>query len=287
MRQLPEWLRRRLPIGSIYETHERLREFRLSTVCESALCPNRTECFSARTATFMILGDVCTRRCGFCAISAGRPRTVEKDEPRRVAQAAKRLGLRHVVVTSVARDDLKDEGANAFYETVLAIREIIPEATIEVLTPDFHARRELVQHVCDAHPNVFNHNLETVERLSPRVRPQARYDRSLDVLRQIKICDARIVTKSGLMLGLGETLEEVKTALRDLRSVGVEIVTIGQYLKPKEGKLEVEAFIHPEVFMELEEVGKGMGFSEVYGGPYVRSSYQAGESYARYQALSA
>ncbi|OGX04269.1 MAG: lipoyl synthase [Omnitrophica bacterium RIFCSPLOWO2_12_FULL_50_11] len=285
MRRLPEWLRRSLPVGSTYETHETLREFRVHTVCESALCPNRAECFSAWTATFMILGDVCTRRCGFCAISVGRPNRVEEDEPLRVAQAAQKLGLHHVVVTSVARDDLHDEGASVFYETILAIRDLIPEATVEILTPDFHARRELIEFICDAQPNVFNHNLETVERLSPHVRPQARYHRSLDVLRQIKDYDAEIATKSGLMLGLGETLEEVKTALLDLRSVGVDIITIGQYLKSKEGKFEVEAFIHPDVFTDLEEEGKRMGFSEVYCGPYVRSSYHAGEAYAKYQAL--
>jgi len=287
MKHFPEWLRRQIPTGSVTATNETLARFRLNTVCESALCPNRMECFSKHTATFMILGDICTRRCGFCAISVGRPSTVEEDEPVRVAEAARQLGLTHVVVTSVARDDLADEGAHAFHETILAIRALTPEATVEVLTPDFHARPELIQHVCDARPNVFNHNLETVERLSPRVRPQARYDRSLEVLREIKWYAPRIMTKSGLMLGLGETREEVLEALRDLRSVGVQIVTIGQYLKPSPGKLDVEEFIHPSTFESLEVAGKGMGFSKVYSGPYVRSSYHAGETYQRSQIVSA
>ena len=281
MRRFPKWLRREVPIGSAYPTHEILGEFRLNTVCESALCPNRSECFSRRTATFMILGDICTRRCGFCAISAGRPEPLEEDEPLRVAQAAVKLGLSHVVVTSVARDDLKDEGADAFHRTICAIREHLPEVTIEVLTPDFHARRELIEHVCDAHPTVFNHNIETVERLNPSVRPQARYERSLKVLELIKSYDSSITTKSGLMLGLGETLEEVRSTLCDLRSVGCEIITIGQYLKPREGKLEVEEYVSPEVFSLLEEEGRQLGFREVYSGPYVRSSYHAGEAYER------
>ncbi len=281
MRRFPEWLRREIPTGSTYVTHETLAEFDLNTVCESALCPNRVECFSRRTATFMILGDICTRRCGFCAISVGKPREVEEDEPLRVAKAAVKLGLRHVVVTSVARDDLKDEGAGAFHNTIHAIRELLPEATIEVLTPDFHAKAFLIEHVCNAHPTVYNHNVETVERLTPRVRPQARYARSLQVLEYVKSYDPSIVTKSGLMLGLGEKLEEVKATLCDLKSAGCEIVTIGQYLKPREGKLEMEEFVSPKVFALLEEEGRKLGFREVYSGPYVRSSYHAGEAYER------
>lgn len=281
MKRFPAWLRRQIPSGSTYPTHKTLEEFRLNTVCESALCPNRVECYSRKTATFMILGEICTRACGFCAISVGRPQTVELDEPERVARAARELGLKHVVVTSVARDDMKDEGADHFYRTILAIREHVPEATIEVLTPDFHAKPKLIEHVCDAHPDVFNHNLETVERLSPRVRPQARYERSLRVLRHIKSYDSAIATKSGLMLGLGEAPDEVLTAFRDLRSVDCDILTLGQYLKPGEGKLEIEEFISPETFAFYEREAKKMCFKEVYAGPYVRSSYHAGEVFER------
>jgi lipoyl synthase len=281
MNRLPEWLRRSIPTGSSLQTHSVLNELRLNTVCESALCPNRPECYSQSTATFMILGDVCTRRCGFCVITTGHALNVERDEPLRVAEAAKRLGLTHVVVTSVARDDLDDEGAGHFYETICAIKREIPNATVEVLTPDFHGRRELIREICGAKPDVFNHNIETVSRLQKKVRPQARYERSLSVLNLVKECDGGIKTKSGLMLGLGETIDEVKSALFDLHQAGVDIVTLGQYLKPEVSALAVEQFVHPEIFAELEEVGRKIGFSEVYSGPYVRSSYHAGETYAK------
>ena len=286
MKRFPAWLRRPVPNGSTFKTNEILSELRLNTVCESALCPNRMECYSRRTATFMILGDVCTRRCGFCAISVGKPHQVEEDEPIRVAQAALKLGLHHVVITSVARDDLKDEGAGAFYHTVQAVRGFLPESTIEVLTPDFHGKEDLLEQVCDGQPNVYNHNLETVERLSARVRPQARYERSLGVLEHVKKYSPKILTKSGLMLGLGERMEEVRKSFQDLRSVGCDILTLGQYLKPKEGKLEIEEFVAPEIFSELEREGKKLGFREVYAGPYVRSSYHAGEAYERSLANS-
>ena len=281
MIRLPNWLRREIPLGSTFTTRQTLDEFQLNTVCESALCPNRMECFSHRTATFMILGEICTRACGFCAISVGRAQQVEEDEPVRVAQAAAKLGLRHVVVTSVARDDLRDEGADHFHRTIQAIREFLPEATIEVLVPDFHAKPDLIEHVCDAHPEVYNHNIETVECLTPGVRPQARYSRSLGVLEHVKSYDPSIVTKSGLMLGFGEALSEVIETFCDLRSVGCDILTIGQYLKPRAGKLEVEEFISPEVFSMLVEEGRKLGFREVYAGPYVRSSYHAGEIFQR------
>ena len=283
MRRFPEWLRRKLPTGSTHWTNQTLAEFRLNTVCESALCPNRSECFARRTATFMILGDICTRRCGFCAIPVGRPQVVEEDEPERVAEAARKLDLSHVVVTSVARDDLHDEGADAFHRTILAIRKFLPQATIEVLTPDFHAEVELITHVCNAKPTVYNHNIETIKRLTSSVRPQARYERSLEVLRIVKNHDPSMITKSGLMLGLGETVDEVLDALKDLREAGCEIVTIGQYLKPGEGKLEVKEFVSPTAFSFLAEEGKKLGFREVYSGPYVRSSYHAGEVYVRAQ----
>ena len=281
MRRLPEWLRRGIPGGSTLRTDHILREHKLNTVCESALCPNRMECYSQRTATFMILGEICTRRCGFCAISVGKPTQAEEDEPLRVAGAALKLGLKHVVVTSVARDDLKDEGAGAFYHTVTEIKKLLPESTIEVLTPDFHARPELIERVASSEPDVYNHNLETVERLTPKVRPQARYDRSLKVLRMVKELGRNIHTKSGLMVGLGEKEDEVLKAMSDLRSVDCDILTIGQYLKPTEGKLEMEAFISPDVFSYYEREGEKLGFREVYSGPYVRSSYHAGEAYER------
>ena len=281
MTRFPKWLRREISEGSTLGTHETISEFQLNTVCESALCPNRVECFSRRTATFMILGDICTRACGFCAIQTGKPVQVEENEPMRVAQAAAKLGLKHVVVTSVARDELKDEGAGVFHDTILAIRELLPKATIEVLTPDFHARPELIARICEARPDVYNHNIETVKRLQKSVRPQASYERSLRVLELVKSYAPEITAKSGMMLGLGEQLEEVIETLKDLRSAGCEIITIGQYLKPKEGKLEIEEFIAPEVFSLLTETGKRMGFREVYAGPYVRSSYHAGEAYAR------
>lgn len=280
-RRFPEWLRREIPTGTTFATHETISEFQLNTVCESALCPNRIECFSRKTATFMILGDICTRRCGFCAIPVGKPHDVEEDEPLRVARAAKKLGLKHVVITSVARDDLKDEGADAFYHTITAVKQELPDSTVEVLTPDFHAKSDLIERVCDAYPTVFNHNIETVERLSPLVRPQARYHRSLKVLELVKSYDSKIVTKSGLMLGFGESLDEVRQAFRDLKSVGCEIVTIGQYLKPLEGKLGIQEFIRPEIFDQLREEGLEFGFREVYSGPYIRSSYHAEEAYER------
>ena len=281
MKRFPEWFRRSLPPESAQFTHDTLAEFRLNTVCESALCPNRSECYAHDTATFMILGDICTRRCGFCAIPVGKPMPVKEDEPVRVGKAAKKLGLKHVVVTSVARDDLRDEGADAFYQTILAIRGELPDSTIEVLTPDFHARPELIRHVCDAEPTVYNHNVESVERLNPLIRPQAKYQRSLEVLRFVKSYDPSIITKSGLMLGLGETIEEVIETLEDLRSVGCEMITIGQYLKPREQKLEMAEFVPLERFSYFEEAGKQLGFREVYSGPYVRSSYHAGEIYER------
>lgn len=287
MRRFPEWLRRKLPEQSAEFTHATLAGFQLNTVCESALCPNRSECYARRTATFMILGDICTRRCGFCAISVGKPHPVEENEPLRVAQAAKQLGLAHVVVTSVARDDLEDEGADAFYQTVRSIQKELPAAVIEVLTPDFHAKPELIAHVCDANPTVYNHNVETVERLNSLVRPQAKYKRSLEVLNFVKSYSPNIVTKSGLMMGLGETLDEVIQTLEDLRSVHCEIVTIGQYLKPAEGKLEVQEFVPLDRFEYLKLVGKNLGFREVYSGPYVRSSYHAGEVYGRAQQVAA
>ena len=283
-KRLPLWLRRSLPVISAEKTHEILGKYKLNTVCESALCPNRSECYSRNTATFMILGDVCTRSCGFCAIAAGKPLQVEQDEPQRVAKAAAALGLEYVVITSVARDEMEDEGAGHFARTVQAVKNEIPGVSIEVLTPDFHGRRELIQTVVDAGPTVYNHNMESVERLQKKVRPQASYDRTLQVIETIKDLNPSMTTKSGLMLGLGETLDEVRKTARDLHSSGCDILTLGQYLSPGKGHLECEAFISPETFQQLGEELKGFGFQAVFSGPYVRSSYHAGETFLTSQS---
>ncbi len=278
-KRLPSWLRRSLPVLSAEKTHRILSDQRLNTVCESALCPNRSECYSRNTATFMILGEVCTRSCGFCAIKAGRPEKVEEDEPARVAKAARELGLEYVVITSVARDEMPDEGAGHFARTVEAVYREIPGVQVEVLTPDFHARRELIAQVVAANPTVYNHNLETVERLQKQVRPQASYARTLKVLETVKSLNPAMTVKSGMMLGLGETLDEVRIAARDLRSAGCDILTLGQYLPPSQVHLKVQDYIAPEVFSQLAAELKPLGFREVFSAPYVRSSYHAGETF--------
>jgi lipoic acid synthetase len=254
-----------------------LSELKLETVCDNAKCPNRMECYSQKTATFMIMGNVCTRPCGFCAVSRGRPGALEADEPARVAEAAARLGLKHVVITSVTRDDLPDGGAEHFYQCVLAVRERTG-ATIEVLTPDFVQQKEVLQRVVDAAPEVFNHNMETVPRLYRRVRgPKSDYRWTLEMLRRIKEMNPAIKTKSGLMLGLGETKEEVLDCLADLLSVNCDFLTLGQYLQPGPKYLPVVEYIRPEVFAELGAQAKAMGFKKVASGPFVRSSYHARE----------
>ena len=247
---------------------------RLHTVCEEARCPNQGECWTRGTATFMLLGEICTRSCGFCAVATGRPAPPDPDEPRNVAEASRRLGLTFVVVTSVARDDLKDGGASHFAATVRAVRESNPDAQVEVLVPDFKAERESIRVVVESGPTVFNHNLETVERLTKRVRVQARYRRSLEVLRIAKEL-GQPRTKTGIMLGLGETEDEVVTALRDARGAGCDILTIGQYLQPTKQHLPVVEFVHPERFKVFEEAAHALGFASVYSGPLVRSSYHA------------
>lgn len=249
----------------------------VATVCEEARCPNLTECWSKRTATFMILGDRCTRCCRFCAVSTARPEPPAADEPDRLAEAVARLGLRHVVITAVARDDLADEGAGHFAACIRAVRARAPEATIEVLPADFHARPECIATVCDARPDVFNHNIETVERLTPIVRPQAKYRRSLDVLRLVKSHDPGIPTKSGLMVGLGETADELRQTLVDLREAGCSIVTIGQYLQPTPEHTPIARFYEPAEFDFWAAQAREIGFPSVASGPFVRSSYHAGE----------
>lgn len=277
--RLPEWLRRPFPTRTTEHTHEVLGKYKLNTVCESAICPNRAECYSNRTATFMILGDICTRSCTFCAIKVGKGTEVESDEPVRVANAAYEMGLKYVVVTSVARDDMPDEGALHFKQTIMAIKERLPEAKIEVLTPDFHAREDLIAVVVSGGPDVFNHNLETVKRLQKQVRIQAQYERSLDVLKIVKKLNPAILTKSGLMLGLGETTEEILEAGRDLRRAGCDILTLGQYLPPTQEHHPLIRYVSPGEFDELAGELKKTGFKEVFAGPYVRSSYHAGETF--------
>jgi lipoyl synthase len=274
--RLPDWLTIRLPRpDTIQEVQRMMRSKNLHTVCESARCPNLPECWSKRTATFMILGDTCTRSCGFCAIKVGRGEELDPFEPANVAKVAKDLGLKHIVVTSVARDDLKDEGAEQFARTIRALHRQLPHAIVEVLTPDFKAKTELIRSVTDAKPEIYNHNVETVARLQKVVRPQAKYRRSLQVLEKVKELDAAIYTKSGIMLGLGETKEEVVETLRDLRAIGVDAVTIGQYLRPTMRHLPVNTFVHPREFEEYEKIGQDMGFAFVASGPFIRSSYNA------------
>ncbi|MFH1302930.1 MAG: lipoyl synthase [Planctomycetota bacterium] len=274
--RLPKWLKRPLPAPGMSFTSNVIEDLNLVTVCESAKCPNRTECWSHKTATLMILGNVCTRPCGFCSIPKGKTETVQIDEPERVAEAAARLGLKHVVITSVTRDDLPDGGAEHFYNCILAVRERTG-ADIEVLTPDFRGDRNAIHRVIEAHPDVFNHNTETVPRLYHRVRRNAVYQRTLDLLIQVKETDPSIITKSGIMLGLGETREEVLQVCADLRAVGCDMITIGQYLQPTPQNLPVERFLPPEEFDEVGDQVRAMGFKLVASGPFVRSSYNAGE----------
>jgi len=277
--RLPEWLRITLPTSdSFARTRSLLDELKLHTVCESAKCPNHWECWSKGTATFMIAGDRCTRACGFCAVATAKPLALEADEPLRVAEATRRMRLRHIVITAVARDDLADGGANHFRNTIEMVRELNPGIVIEVLVPDFNEHDDSIETVLAANPHIFNHNLETVRRLTPDVRHRATYDRSLNVLRKVK--DRRgdtIYTKSGLMLGLGETEAELLTALRDLRGAGCDILTLGQYLQPTLKHLPVVEFVTPERFAHLKASAEKMGFLHVASGPMVRSSYHADE----------
>jgi lipoic acid synthetase len=258
-----------------------LRESALNTVCEEARCPNLGECFSRGTATFMLLGDRCTRRCDYCAVSTARPQPPDPGEPDRVAEAAARLALRHVVLTAVARDDLEDGGAAHFAAAVRAVRRRLPGARVEVLTPDFKGDGRALDAVLAARPDVFNHNIETVPRVFPRVRPQGSYRRSLDLLAAVKARRPAMATKSGLMVGLGETDEEIAGTLADLRAAGVEIVTLGQYLRPTRDHAPVDRYVSPEAFRELERQARAVGFPTVYSGVFVRSSFNAEEVFAQ------
>ncbi len=277
--RLPEWLRIKLPTSDTF-SHTRLLldELKLHTVCESAKCPNHWECWSKGTATFMIAGDRCTRACGFCAVSTAKPLPLEVDEPLRVAEATRRMKLKHVVITAVARDDLKDGGAEHFRLTIESVRQLNPGIVIEVLVPDFLDNDACIEMVLNANPHIYNHNLETVRRLTPSVRHRATYDRSLSVLKKAKdMRGDKIHTKSGIMLGLGEREEEVLQAMQDLRAAKCDILTLGQYLQPSLKHLPVVEFVNPEKFAEYKVRAEAMGFIHVASGPMVRSSYHADE----------
>jgi lipoic acid synthetase len=279
--QKPPWIKVRLPSNPVFfSTKALISDLQLHTVCESAQCPNRWECWSQGTATFMIAGDRCTRACGFCAVTTAKPFALEQDEPQRVAEAVRRMNLKHVVITAVARDDLKDGGADHFARTITAIRNMDPSIIVEVLVPDFHAQDWCIQLVLDAGPDIYNHNMETVERLTPLVRSRARYTTSLQVLRRAKELASgsrRIVTKSGVMLGLGEKETELFQAMDDLREVGCEVLTMGQYLRPTPKHLPVVEFISPEQFNYYGDIARRKGFLYVASGPLVRSSYHAAD----------
>ncbi|QQE75273.1 lipoyl synthase [Brevibacillus composti] len=277
----PEWLKINLVSGkelaTFKELKQTMRSQTLHTVCEEAKCPNIHECWANRTATFMILGDICTRACRFCAVKTGLPTELDLAEPERVAEASEQMGLKHVVVTSVARDDLADGGAAVFAETIRAIRRRLPLASVEVLIPDFMGNWDALKVVMDARPDVLNHNIEAVRRLSDRVRARAKYDRTLELLKKAKEFQPDIPTKSSLMIGVGETFEEILETMDDLRRVDVNIMTIGQYLQPTKKHLAVEHYYHPDDFARLKEAGMSKGFSHVEAGPLVRSSYHAHE----------
>jgi len=284
----PDWLKIKLTTGEPYqELKQVMRSKTLHTVCEEARCPNIYECWSNRTATFMILGDLCTRACRFCAVKTGLPTELDLQEPERVAEAAEQMGLKHCVVTSVARDDLKDGGASIFAETIKAIRRRLPFCSVEVLIPDFLGNADSLKIVMDAKPDILNHNIETVSRLSDRVRAKAKYPRSLELIRRAKEMQPNIPTKSSIMLGLGETYEEVLEAMDDLRAVDCNILTLGQYLQPSPSHMNVFRYVHPDEFAALKQEGLKRGFSHVESAPFVRSSYHAHEQVKSAEARTA
>lgn len=272
--RLPSWFKVVATTGPDYlDVKGAMDRLGLHTICEEARCPNRWECWNHRTATFLILGDICTRRCHYCSVHTGRPKPVDRDEPRRVAEAVRALGLRHAVITSVNRDELPDGGASVFADTVRLIRQLNPHCTVEVLIPDFEGNQDALKTVCAERPDILNHNIETVARLFPAIRPQGKYRRSIELLERAKEWGMR--TKSGLIVGMGETLDEVRDVMRDLRSVECDILTIGQYLQPTRDHLPVSRFYDPSEFVVLKEEGLALGFSHVESGPLVRSSYHA------------
>ncbi len=273
-RKKPDWLRVKLPTGEEYAKVRKIVEnHKLHTICESGNCPNMGECWGAGTATFMILGNICTRSCGFCSVATGKPKAVDLQEPKRVAESVRLMSVKHCVITSVDRDDLKDGGATIWVETINEIRKVSPQTKFETLIPDFQGKWENLQLIIDVRPDIVSHNIETVRRLTKQVRIQAKYDRSLEVLKRLK--DAGLKTKSGIMVGLGETEEEVYEAMDDLRKVGCDVLTVGQYLQPTPKHLPVAAFIHPDVFARYKKAGLDKGFRFVESGPLVRSSYHA------------
>jgi lipoic acid synthetase len=270
----PDWLRVKLPTGENYlKVRKLVDEHKLHTICESGNCPNMGECWGAGTATFMILGNICTRSCGFCAVATGRPLPADLKEPERVAESVKLMGVKHCVITSVDRDDMKDGGSTIWAETIKAVRRVSPGTTMETLIPDFKGEMHNVQRIVDVMPEIVSHNMETVRRLTKQVRIQAQYDRSLAVLKYLH--DGGCRTKSGIMVGLGEEDEEVFETLRDLKNVGVEIITIGQYLQPTKKHIPVKEFVHPEKFALFKKIGQDIGFRYIESGPLVRSSYHA------------
>ncbi|MCK5656041.1 MAG: lipoyl synthase [Candidatus Aureabacteria bacterium] len=274
--RLPWWLVKKIPrTQNAFTTREILKSHKLRTVCESARCPNMWECFSRKRATFMILGNVCTRNCLFCSVKHGSPEGVDRQEPLRIADAVKKLELKHVVITSVTRDDLCDGGAGHFAAVIKQIRENCPDVVIEVLTPDFKGKSGSLDKILEVNPDIFNHNLETVSRLHRKIKPQADYLTSLKVLKYVKKCDHTVYTKSGIMVGLGENFEEVENIFDDLKEHGCDILTVGQYLRPSESNLEVKEYILPEQFKRFEELARLKGFKYVQAGPFVRSSYNA------------
>ncbi|MDA0746205.1 MAG: lipoyl synthase [bacterium] len=277
-RRLPDWFRVPAPGNAKYRELKRLMlDLDLHTVCESAMCPNIGECWGAGTATFMILGDICTRSCGFCAVKTGRPVGLDLEEPGRVAEAVRSLKLRHAVVTSVNRDELADGGAEIFAETIREIHRLCPETSVEVLIPDFQGNWDALEIVLNAEPEILNHNLETVPRLYRLMRPQARYDQSLALLRKAKALRPEIPTNSGIMVGAGETMEEVQITVADLADQGTDILTVGQYLQPSPSHVPIARFYHPDEFSALKEYAQGLGFQHVESGPLVRSSYHAAD----------
>lgn len=288
MGQKPDWIRVRAPQGGAYgETHAIVKQFKLTTVCEEAGCPNIGECWNKKHATFMIMGEVCTRACAFCNVATGRPDELDKMEPLRIGVAVEKMGLKHVVITSVDRDDLADGGAQHFVKTIEAIRFKSPDTTVEILTPDFKNKDGAVDIVAQSRPDVFNHNLETVPRLYPAVRPGARYFTSLRLLERVKEVNPDIYTKSGLMVGLGETKEEIGQVMDDLRAAGVDFLTVGQYLQPSPKHAAVERFWTPDEFESLEKMARAKGFLMVSASPLTRSSHHAGEDFAKLQVARA
>ncbi|MDU1319885.1 MAG: lipoyl synthase [Clostridium botulinum] len=275
----PEWLKIKFQFGdSTKKINALKRSLGLNTVCDEANCPNRLECHNKGTATFMILGSVCTRNCRFCNVKTGKAQCVDKEEPLHVAQAVKELGLKHAVITSVTRDDLEDGGASQFAEVIRAIRKLTPNTTIEVLIPDLKGNWEALKVILDEKPEILNHNIETIRGLYKKVRPEAIYTRSLELLRKVKEIDKSILTKSGFMVGLGEKEEEVIELLKDLRKYQCDIVTIGQYLQPSKEHIELAEYVHPEVFKKYKKIGLDMGFKYIASSPLVRSSYNAAEA---------